>query len=97
MKKRAIHKVDIDPAIMGRLDFSSIIVLEIGAAPDGSVVCTRTLAGFAPASAEVDKAVRQWRFKPVKVDGKWSAMTGVLQFRLCNINCGKDMSMSVLN
>ncbi len=97
MKKRAIHKVDIDPTIMAHLDFSSTIVLEVVVAPDGSVVCTRTLYGFAPASAGVEKAVHQLKFRPVKADGKAATMAGVLQFRLCNINCGKDMSMSILN
>jgi hypothetical protein len=98
MKARATRKVDIGSGFMGHRDFSTTFLLEVLVGPTGKVVCTRRFLDFPLADAEVEKAVRQWEFRPAKHNGKAFASLGLLQFRLCNTSCGKQgMSMSLLH
>lgn len=97
MKARATHKVDISPGFMGYRDFRATIILKVLVGANGKVLCTKSVLEFPVADAEVEKAVRQWKFKPARKNGKPVASLGLLRFYLCNISCGKEgMSMSLL-
>lgn len=98
MNARATRKIDINSGFMGYLDFRAIFLLEVLVGPTGKVVCTKSLHGFPPADAKVGKALQQWEFKPANQGGKPVASLGLLEFYLCNINCGEQgMSMSLLH
>jgi Gram-negative bacterial TonB protein C-terminal len=96
MKTRATRKVDAD-GLMRSLDFRGTVLIETLISPTGDVACAKNVYGHPVVAAEVEKAVRKWKFKPVKKDGKPVASLGLLEFYLCNIGCGKEgMSMSLL-
>jgi GH25 family lysozyme M1 (1,4-beta-N-acetylmuramidase) len=96
MKKRATHRVDVS-GFMRNADFHGTVLVEVLVAPTGEVACATSVYGHPIVAAEVEKAVRQWTFKPVEKDGKRLASVGLLEFYLCNISCGKKgISMSLL-
>jgi len=90
MKSRATRKVDVGVAFMGSLDFKATFMYQVLVGPTGNVTCIKRITGLPVADAEVEKAVRQWKFKPVDKNGKPVASMGVMEFYLCNISCGKE-------
>lgn len=98
LKSRATRKVDVSVAFMGNLDFKATFTYEVLVGPAGNVICIKRAHGFPKADAEVEKSVRQWKFKPADKDGKAVASMGVMDFYLCNIDCGKEgRSISLLD
>jgi hypothetical protein len=96
MKKRAIHKVDIGPALR-QVDFKTTVLLDVLVSPSGEVVCVRTVVGLPMVRAETETALRAWTFIPAKQRGKPIAYLGRLQFQLCNALCeDQGISMTLL-
>jgi hypothetical protein len=96
MKRRVIQKVDVSD-FMKRVDINGTAVVDILVGPSGEVVCVKSLTGHPILRVEVEKALRQWTFKPAEVAGKGTAYLGRLEFMLCNISCGKEgPSMTIL-
>jgi len=95
MKIRAIRKVDLTGPVTN-LDVADTAIAEMVVGPSGGVVCVRVVA-MDLLQAEVEKALRSWTFKRAEMNGRRVAYLGHLEFRLCNISCGKEgMSMTLL-
>lgn len=98
MKSRATRKVDVSVLLMGKVDFKATFIFEVLVGPTGNVICLKRTSGFPPADAEVEKSLRQWKFKPADMNGKPVASLGTIQFYLCNIDCGQaGRSITLLN
>jgi hypothetical protein len=96
MKQRAIKRVDIAGPAKQR-DIRSKIGVYVLVAPDGSVFCAVGYYGHPGLIKDVEEAVRQWTFKPLKEGNKPVAYLGTLGFALCNIGCGEaGPSMTLL-
>jgi len=97
MKKRATKRVDLSRAAK-QLDFRGIVALDVLVGTDGNVVCVHGFYGHPMLLKDVEEAVRQWRFKPLKQNRVPVAYAGKLYFTLCNIGCGEaGPSMTLLN
>lgn len=98
MKSRATRKVDVSVTLMGTVDFKATFLFEILVGPTGNVICLKRVTGFPAADVEVEKSLRQWKFKPAEMNGKPVASIGTMQFYLCNIDCGQGgRSITLLN
>lgn len=96
MKSRATRKVDIG-SFMKTLDIKGTVISTILIDPKGHVACIKTMHTHPILQLEVERALKKWQFKPATVKDHSVAYLGVLQFKLCNINCGSDgMSMSIV-
>lgn len=96
MKSRATHKADVSD-FMRRADIKATALVEVLVGTAGDVVCLKSLAGNPWIRAEVESAVKRWKFKVVEVESKPVAYLGRLEFRLCNISCGdQGFSMTIL-
>jgi hypothetical protein len=96
MKKRAVQKRDVSD-FMKRVDVKGTVVMVVLVDGSGGVRCLRTLVGLDKMRAEVDKAVRQWKFQPMTSGGKAFSYVGEMEFTLCNISCGDGgFSMSIV-
>jgi hypothetical protein len=89
MKERATHKVDLNSPLK-KLDFRSVMVVEVLVGKSGEVVCLKTISGSSLARKPVEAALQEWKFKPEKLNGKPVAYLGQLNFLLCNLDCGKE-------
>jgi hypothetical protein len=87
MKAKATHKQDISGAIK-QWDIKGTAIVDVLAAPDGSVVCTKSLTGHPMIRKSVEDALRRWKFSPATMDGTKVAYVGRMEFALCNISCG---------
>ncbi len=95
MKSRAIRKVDLTGPVTN-LDAADTAIAEMVVGPSGDVVCMRVVA-MDLVQAEVEKALRSWTFKRAEMKGRPVAYLGHMEFRACNLSCGKEgMSMSLL-
>src|SRR5438309_11506622 len=83
MKQRATVKQDLK-GFVKQLDFRSVMVLKVLVSDSGNVVCVRTISGIPLARRPTEEAVRQWKFKVAKVEGKRVSYLGWLEFTLCN-------------
>jgi len=98
MKSRATRKVDVSVTLMGKVDFKATFVFEVLVGATGNIICLKRVSGFPAADAEVEKSLRQWKFKPAEMNGRPVASTGTMQFYLCNIECGQGgRSITLLN
>ena len=96
MKSRAIRKVDLTGPVTN-LDVRDTAIAEMVVGPSGVVACMRVVSMHPMLQAEVEKALKSWTFKRAEVKGRPVAYLGHLEFRLCNILCGKEgMSMTLL-
>jgi len=96
MKRRATHKVDVSD-FMKQFDIKGTAVVDVLVGPSGEIVCLTTLIGHPIIQVEVEKTLRSWTFEPAKAADKPVAYRGLLEFTLCNINCGKEgIHMSLL-
>jgi hypothetical protein len=97
MKARATHKQDIVGAIK-QADIKGTAIVDVLVAPDGHVVCTRSLTEHPMVRARVEDALRKWEFSPAQIDGKRVAYVGRMEFTLCNMSCGEvGPSMTITN
>jgi len=69
MKARATYKQDISGMIK-QADLKGTAILDVLVAPDGYVVCTKSLNGHPMVRASVEQALRKWKFSPAEMDGK---------------------------
>lgn len=98
LKTRATRKEDVSVSLLGRVDFKATFAYDVLIGPAGNIICLKRTKGFPAADAEVEKAVRQWKFTPAEKNGKSIASVGTLEFYLCNMNCGAEgRSSSLLN
>lgn len=98
MKSRATRKVDVSVTLMGKVDFKATFLFEILVGPTGNIICLKRVSGLPVADAEVEKSLRQWKFKPAEMNGRPVASMGTMQFYLCNIDCGQGgRSITLLN
>jgi hypothetical protein len=96
MKSKAIHKQDISGPIK-QWDIKGTAIVDVLVAPDGHVVCTKSVIGHPMIRKSVEDALRQWKFAPADLDGKKVAYLGRMEFALCNISCGESgPSMTIL-
>jgi Gram-negative bacterial TonB protein C-terminal len=96
MKARATQKHDIQGMIK-QADLKGTAIVDVLVAPDGHVVCTRSLIGHPLVRASVEDALRKWKFSPAEIDGRRVAYVGRMEFTLCNISCGDSgPSMSII-
>jgi hypothetical protein len=87
MKARATYKRDITGAAK-QWDIKGTAIFEVLVAPDGHVLCMKSLAADPMVRKYVEDALRQRWFSPFKVHGKNVAYVGQLEFTLCNMSCG---------
>jgi hypothetical protein len=96
MKQRATKRVDLS-GLAKQVDITGTVGLDVLVDIDGSVVCAKGFYGHPVILKDVEEAVRQWKFKPLKEHGTPVAYAGTLYFELCNLGCGKKgMSMTLL-
>jgi hypothetical protein len=96
MKDRAVEKVDVG-RVLKNMDVNATVIASVLVASDGRVECLKIISpDFAPVVAEVDKALRQWKFKPMVQDGKRVLYVGWLEFQFCRIGCGEGKSSVTL-
>ena len=87
MKSKSTVRFDIEGPIK-QADIKGTIVVDVLVAPDGHVVCTKTVIGHPMMRKSVEEALRKWEFSPMKAEGKPVGYLGRLEFSLCNISCG---------
>lgn len=72
--------------------------MDVLVAPDGHVVCTKSMIGHPIVQKSVEDALRQWKFSPAELEGKKVAYMGRMVFRLCQISCGEfGPSVTIVN
>jgi hypothetical protein len=92
---RATQKVDLSGPAKQR-DIRGDVSVYVLVGPDGAVICTSGYLGHPMVLKDVEEAVRQWKFKPLKENNKPVAFVGSLYFALCNIGCteaGRSMTL----
>jgi len=89
MKAKATYRQDIFGAIK-QADIKGTAIVDVLVAPDGHVVCTKSLTGHPMVRASVEDALRKWKFSPAEIDGRRVAYVGRMEFTLCNISCGES-------
>jgi hypothetical protein len=95
MKARATYKQDIS-GLIKQADFKGTAIVDVLVAPDGHVVCTRSLIGHPMVRVSVQDALRKWKFSPAEMDGRRVAYVGRMEFTVCNI-CGESgPSMTII-
>ncbi len=87
MKARATHKQDISGFIK-QADIKGTAIIDVLVAPDGHVLCTKSMMGHPMIRKAVEDALANWKFSPKEVDGKKVAYMGRMVFTLCQISCG---------
>jgi outer membrane biosynthesis protein TonB len=95
MKARATQRVDLAGSAKQR-DTRGNVGVDVLVGPDGAVICTVGFLGHPMVLKDVEDAVRQWKFKPLKENNKPVAFVGNLYFALCNIGCteaGRSMTL----
>jgi outer membrane biosynthesis protein TonB len=96
MKQRATRKADIS-ARAKQFDVRGTVLLEVLVGPDGNVICTHGAIGHPMLLHEIEAAVRQWAFTPLKESKKRVAYVGNFDFTLCNIGCAsEELKMTLL-
>ena len=96
MKRRATKRVDLAGPAKQR-DIRGIVGVDVLVGPDGSVICTAGYYGHPMVLKDVEEAVQQWRFEPLKENNKPVAYVGKLDFALCNVGCAEaGPSMTLL-
>lgn len=88
MKARATKRADLGGAAK-QLDIRAEFGVDLLVGPDGAVICTAGFLGHPMVLKDVEEAVRQWKFKPLKENNKPVAFVGSLYFALCNIGCSE--------
>jgi hypothetical protein len=95
MKARATHRADLSSSAKQR-DIRGNVGVDVLVGPDGAVICTIGFLGHPMVLKDVEDAVRQWKFKPLRENNKPVAFVGGLYFALCNIGCteaGRSMTL----
>lgn len=96
MKAKATYKEDISGPIM-QWDIKGTATVDVLVAPNGHVVCTKSLYGHPMIRKSVEDALRKWKFSAVEIDGRHVAYVGRMEFTLCDILCGDSgPSMTIL-
>jgi hypothetical protein len=96
MKAKSIQRYDIAGPIK-QADIKGIIDIQVLVAPDGHVVCAKTVIGHPMMGKPVEEALRKWKFSPMMNEGKPISYVGWLEFSLCNVSCGDaGPSMTIL-
>jgi len=90
MKARTTYKQDISGPIK-RWDIKGTAILDVLVAPDGRVVCAKSLTGHPMIRKSVEDALIKWKFSPAEMDGRQVAYVGRMEFTLCNILCGDSV------
>jgi len=96
MKQRTTHRVDVG-ALLKNADVNGTVIVSVIVGSDGSVECLSVINPKHPLIvSEVDKAVRQWTFKPMQHNGKSVPYVGLLVFQFCRIGCAEGKSSVTL-
>lgn len=96
MNTRATYKQDISGPIK-QWGIKGTAIVDVLVAPDGTVVCTKSVTGHPMIRKSVEDALRKWKFSPATMDGRKVAYIGRMEFTLCNISCGETgPSMTIL-
>ena len=96
MKERAVEKVDVG-GVLKNMDVNATVIASVLVASDGRVECLKIInPDFPLVVAEVEKALRQWKFKPMVQDGKRVPYVGWLEFQFCRIGCAEGKSSVTL-
>jgi hypothetical protein len=87
MKERAAEKVDVG-GLLKNADVNATVIASVTVGADGRVECLKIINPKHPlVVGEVDKALRQWKFKPMEQNGRRVSYVGWLQFQFCRIGC----------
>jgi hypothetical protein len=96
MKGRATKKVDVG-GILKNTDVNATVIVSLIVGTGGQVECLKIVNPKHPmVVGEVDKALRQWKFKPMEQDGKPVSYVGWLEFQFCRIGCAEGKSSVTL-
>jgi hypothetical protein len=96
MKRRATKKVDVG-GILKNADVNAAVIASLVVGTDGQVECLKIISPTHPmVVSEVDKALKQWKFKPMEKDGKPVSYVGSLQFQFCRVGCAEGKSSVTL-
>lgn len=75
MKTRATYRQDISGPIK-QWDIKGTAIVDVLVAPDGALVCTKSLTGHPMIRKSVEDALRRWKFSPATMDGRKVAYIG---------------------
>ncbi len=78
MKARATQRVDLSGPASKR-NIRGDVGVDVLVGPDGAVICTAGYLGHPMVLEDVEEAVRQWKFTPLKENNKPVAFVGNLQ------------------
>ena len=99
MKQRVAKRVDFSGPVRQR-DIRGTVGVDVLVDTDGNLICVPGFYGhpilLKDVLKDVDDAVRQGRFKPLKERNATVAHVGKLYFELCNIGCGEGGSSMTL-
>jgi len=96
MKQRATEKVDVG-GILRNADVTATVIATVIVGTDGRVECLKIINPEIPfVVSEVDKALRQWKFKLMEQNGKPVSYVGWLQFQFCRTGCPEGKSSVTL-
>jgi hypothetical protein len=94
MKERALEKVDVGGPLKNA-DVNATVIASVIVGTDGRVECLKIINPKHPLVAgEMDKALRQWKFKPMEQNRKLVSYVGWLQFQFCRIGCPEGKSFA---
>jgi TonB-like protein len=96
MKQRATEKVDV-AGILKNADVNATVIASVIVGSDGRVACLEIVNPKHPlVVGEVDRALRQWKFKSMEQNGQPVSYVGWLQFQFCRIGCPEGKSSVTL-
>jgi hypothetical protein len=97
MKERATYKVDVG-SLLKQADISGgTAIVDVIVDASGRVACVKSLARHPMIRVGVEKALKNWTFKPASQKGHAVPYLGEMKFWLCNISCGNaGPSMTLL-
>jgi hypothetical protein len=96
MKLRATERVDV-AGVLKNADVNATVIVSVIVGPDGRVACLEIVNPKHPlVVVEVERALRQWKFRPMEQNGKPVSYVGWLQFQFCRIGCSEGKSSVTL-
>jgi hypothetical protein len=83
--------------LLKNADVNATVIASVMVGADGRVECLKIINPKHPfVVGEVDKALTQWKFKPMEQNGKYVPYVGWLQFQFCRIGCPEGKSSVTL-
>ena len=82
LKSRAIHCEAPKPPLMSKISVEGTVKLSILVNPTGTVDCIKLVSGYPLITNSAIEAAKDWRFRPLTMNGKQLAFYGLLEFHI---------------